>query len=161
MDPTKIQEKINDLEKQVEIEISFDKEQKLMEQIKKLRRSYDESSKVSVVLKDTQDIINYVQTKIPSNIKSKHIDILDTLNDIRASQLDAFPEMEQIKADYGQVMGKYNLVRNKLRSSRESTERLQLNNELKDLELEEKDFQINRDAAEACPVNVIHYREDE
>jgi len=24
------------------------------------------------------------------------------------------------------------------------------------LELEEKDFQINRDAAEACPVNVIH-----
>ena len=24
------------------------------------------------------------------------------------------------------------------------------------LELEEKDLQINRDAAEACPVNVIH-----
>ncbi|OGS06058.1 MAG: hypothetical protein A2204_04120 [Elusimicrobia bacterium RIFOXYA1_FULL_47_7] len=34
------------------------------------------------------------------------------------------------------------LVRNKLRSSRESTERLQLNNELKDLELEEKDLKL-------------------
>lgn len=30
------------------------------------------------------------------------------------------------------------------------------NNDLQILEIEEKDMQCNKDAAEACPVNVIH-----
>lgn len=68
-----------------------------------------------VSLKDTQDIINYVQTKIPSNIKSKHIDILDTLNDIRASQLDAFPEMAGVRADYTKIIEPFKQIKNQFK----------------------------------------------
>ncbi len=47
-DPSRIQQKINELESKVEIETNFEKEKKLMEEIKKLKKVYDETS---VVLK--------------------------------------------------------------------------------------------------------------
>jgi len=46
VDPTKIQQKINELEKKVEIETNFDKEKKLMEEIKKLKKAYEETTEV-------------------------------------------------------------------------------------------------------------------
>ncbi len=46
LDPIKIQQKINELEKKVEIEANFEREKKLMEEIKKLKRVYYESSKI-------------------------------------------------------------------------------------------------------------------
>lgn len=65
-----------------------------------------------VPLKDVQDAINYMNTKIPKNIRSSHIDILDAVNDIRVAQLDAFPEMASVRADYAKTIEPYNQVKN-------------------------------------------------
>lgn len=66
----------------------------------------------NVTLKDTQDIINYIQTKVPSNIRANTLDIVDTLSDIRASQLDAFPEMANIRADYAKIAEPWRNIKN-------------------------------------------------
>lgn len=68
----------------------------------------------SVSLKDTQDIINYINTKIPRSIKSTSLDVLDAQNDIRAAQLDAFPDMAQTRADYGKFAEDYKLIKSSL-----------------------------------------------
>src|SRR3989344_5967248 len=49
VDPKRLQEKINDLEGKVEIEANFEKEKKLMEEIKKLKKAYEESSEVATI----------------------------------------------------------------------------------------------------------------
>lgn len=54
LDPAKIHEKINELENKVEIETNFEKEKKLMEEIKKLKRSYEESSEVRKIAEKAQ-----------------------------------------------------------------------------------------------------------
>lgn len=64
-----------------------------------------------VPLKDTQEILNYINTKVPKNIKYNHLDVLDTLHDVKASQLDAFPEMAGVKADYQKIIEPYNQVK--------------------------------------------------
>lgn len=46
IEPSKIQEKINQLEKKVEIETNFEREKKLMDEIRKLKKVYDETSGV-------------------------------------------------------------------------------------------------------------------
>lgn len=69
----------------------------------------------NVSLKDTQDIINYINTKVPRNIKANHLDILDTLNDTRAAQLDAFPEMSGVRAKYGDFINSFNSIKGKLK----------------------------------------------
>ena len=46
IDPEKIQQKINELERRVEQEVNFEKEKKLMEEIKKLKKSYEDSAEV-------------------------------------------------------------------------------------------------------------------
>lgn len=72
----------------------------------------DPSLANDVSLSRVQEIINYIQTKIPATIKSKHIDILDTLSDIKAAQLRAFPEMAKVRAEYAQVAEPFKNVRN-------------------------------------------------
>lgn len=69
----------------------------------------------NVSLKDTQDIINYINTKVPRNIKANHLDILDTLNDTRAAQLEAFPEMSVVRAKYGEFKNAFDTIKNKLK----------------------------------------------
>ncbi len=66
----------------------------------------------NVNLRDTQQILNYLNNKVPPQIKFKHLDLLDTINDIRASQLDAFPEMANIRAIYAQSIEPYKNLRN-------------------------------------------------
>lgn len=74
----------------------------------------DYVSPSSVSLQDTQQIINYINTKIPKSIKSNSLDILDAQNDIRAAQLDAFPEMDKVRAQYGQFANDYKLIKSAL-----------------------------------------------
>lgn len=69
----------------------------------------------NVSLRDTQDIINYINTKVPRTIKSNHLDILDTLNDTRAAQLDAFPEMADVRAKYGDFKNAFDNIKGKLK----------------------------------------------
>lgn len=68
----------------------------------------------NVSLKNTQEIINYINTKIPRSIKSTSLDVLDAQNDIRAAQLDAFPQMAQTRADYGKFAEDYKLIKSAL-----------------------------------------------
>jgi len=68
----------------------------------------------NVSLQDTQKIINYINTKVPKTIKYNHLDILDALNDTRAAQLDAFPELQAVKNEYGKFAEDYKLVRSAL-----------------------------------------------
>ena len=69
----------------------------------------------NVTLKDTQDIINYFNTKVPKTIKYQHLDILDTLDDIRTSQLDAFEGMEEVRANYAKVKQNFDIIKNKVK----------------------------------------------
>lgn len=69
----------------------------------------------NVSLEDTQKIINYIGTKVPSTIKANHLDIMDALNDIRASQLDAFPEMQGVRDKYGEFKNSFNSIKGKLK----------------------------------------------
>jgi hypothetical protein len=68
----------------------------------------------NVTLTKTQEILNYINSKVPSSIKYNHLDIMDTLHDIKASQLDAFPEMAGVKADYGKFANDYKLLKSAL-----------------------------------------------
>ncbi len=69
----------------------------------------------NIPLEDTQKIINYINTKVPRNIKANHLDILDTLNDTRAAQLDAFPEMADVRSKYGEFKNAFDTIKGKLK----------------------------------------------
>lgn len=71
-----------------------------------------------VSLSDVQKIINHLNTKVPANIKANDLDLLNTLHDVRASQLDAFPEMASVKSDYAKVAQPYKDVQNYFRFNR-------------------------------------------
>lgn len=68
----------------------------------------------NVSLTDSQSIINHLNTKVPRNIKYNHLDIMDALSDIKAAQLDAFPEMAAVKEAYGKFAEDYKLIRSSL-----------------------------------------------
>ncbi len=56
IDPTRLLDRINDLEKKVEIETNFNHEKKLMEEIKKLKKAYEESSEVVALAEQAKQI---------------------------------------------------------------------------------------------------------
>jgi len=64
-----------------------------------------------ISLKDTQSIINHINTKIPANIRYNNLDLIDIQNNIRGSQLEAFPEMEGIRAEYRKFIEPYKQVK--------------------------------------------------
>jgi hypothetical protein len=64
-----------------------------------------------VPLKNTQNIINYIQTKVPREIKASNYDLMDTLNNIRGKQLDAFPELSGARAEYAKFIEPYKNVK--------------------------------------------------
>lgn len=68
-----------------------------------------------VSLREAQDIINYINTKVPREIKANSIDIIETLSDIKASQLEAFPEMADVRAAYARVAEPWKNIKNNFR----------------------------------------------
>lgn len=66
----------------------------------------------NINLKQTQEIINYMNTKVPKNIRANNLDLIDAVNNIRGAQLDAFPEMEGVKASYKTFIEPYNQIKN-------------------------------------------------
>jgi len=75
-----------------------------------------------VPVEEAQRIINDLTAKLPSskklgfNVTSDDIAVFDVIDDIRGSQLEAFPEMEAIRKSYGEVANKYNLIKNKIKA---------------------------------------------
>lgn len=62
-------------------------------------------------LKQSQEIINYINTKIPKNIRANNLEVIDLVNNIKGSQLEAFPEMESVRAAYKKFIEPYNQVK--------------------------------------------------
>jgi hypothetical protein len=72
----------------------------------------------SISLKATQDILNHLNTKVPANIRVNNLDLLDTINEIKGSQLEAFPEMANVRATYKQFIEPYKQVKNYFKFNR-------------------------------------------
>ncbi len=74
-----------------------------------------------VPLSRVQEIINEYKANLPSKLRRgtavdvNDFEILDTLDDIKAAQLEAFPEMAQVRQAYSEAVRPYEMVRNKLR----------------------------------------------
>jgi hypothetical protein len=66
----------------------------------------------NITLQQSQEIINYMNTKVPKNIRANNLDLLDTINNIKGAQLDAFPEMETVRATYKKFIEPYSQVKN-------------------------------------------------
>jgi len=82
-------------------------------------------SSFPVSVKDSQSIINYLNTKVPAKVRFNNLDLIEAIDDLRASQLDAFPEMAKIRASYAKTIDPYNKLKpyfkwNKTLSSVES-----------------------------------------
>ncbi|HLC86829.1 MAG TPA: hypothetical protein VJH65_00945 [Candidatus Nanoarchaeia archaeon] len=117
VDPAKIIEKINSLERQVETEVNFKKEQKLMEEIKKLKRAYDQVAEVNEVVKKTtkienefkeakrkaDDIHNKIRLLTKDDDYINFIDMSKKINDLKKEQEEAFNKFISYKNEYLKV----------------------------------------------------------
>ena len=114
IDPSRIREKINELEKRVEIEVDFKKEQKLMKQINDLKKSYAESPELNEILEKSKKISNEItetkkkadeiHQKIIEYTKDKgynmFIELSKKISEIRKQQEDAFQKFINFKNEY-------------------------------------------------------------
>ena len=114
IDPSRIREKINELEKRVEIEVDFKKEQKLMKQINELKKSYAESpelneileksKKISAEITETKKKADEIHQKIIEYTKDKgysmFIELSKKISEIRKQQEDAFQKFINFKNEY-------------------------------------------------------------
>ncbi len=117
MDPTKIQEKINELEKRVEIEVNFEKEKKLMEEIKKLKKEYGESTEVIQIAKKANELEKEVREvkkradefhrKIQEITKDTNYEVFMELSNritsLRKEQEEAFQKFIVHKTEFSRV----------------------------------------------------------
>lgn len=117
IDPSKILEKINSLEKKVEIETSFDKERKLMEEIKKLKKVYEESSGAFKLVQETQHIDKEIKTSrrkadefhqkirkiTQDNNYARFLEISKQITALKQTQEEAFQIFIEHKNEYLKV----------------------------------------------------------
>ena len=114
VDPAKIQEKINNLEKKVELEVDFEKEKKLMDEIKKLKKSYEESSEVMKIaetaasldreIRETRRIADDFHRRVGEIMDDTtydvFIDLSKKINDLKKEQEAAFQKFIDCKNEY-------------------------------------------------------------
>lgn len=117
VDPKKIQEKINQLEKKVEIETNFEKEKKLMEEIKKLKKAYEESSEILKLgekaelidkeIKESRKKADEFHRRILEITKDTtydvFIDLSKKINALKSEQEAAFQKFIDHKNDYATI----------------------------------------------------------
>ena len=78
----------------------------------------------NITLRESQNIINRLTSRVSktklqgNNVRPDDIPLLDLIDDIRMDQLDAFPQMQGVRQQYAQVIGRYNEVRNKIKVGR-------------------------------------------
>ena len=80
IDPSRIQEKINELERKVETEADYKKERKYMEEIKKLKKVYDESSEV-VEISEKINLLSQELRISRTKANEFHKKIIEAIND--------------------------------------------------------------------------------
>ncbi len=64
----------------------------------------------NVPLKDAQEIINFINKKVPAQIRNNNFDILEGLNTIKGAQIEAFPEMGATREAYRKFIEPYKAV---------------------------------------------------
>lgn len=113
-DPSKIKAQINALEKRVETETNFSKEKKLMEQIKRLKKSYaefssimkinDEAKKISNEIKESRKKANEFHKQIQSVTKDTNyqgfMEMSKKITEVKKTQEDAFNKFIEFKNKY-------------------------------------------------------------
>ena len=67
----------------------------------------------NVTVKDAQEIANQINAS-----KSKTGEVIDLVSDIKARQLDAFPEMSKVREEYAKIAGPFNNIKNQLKFNR-------------------------------------------
>jgi hypothetical protein len=74
-----------------------------------------------LTLRESQDILNALKSKVSPaklagrNITPDDLPVLDFIDDVRYQQLDIFPEMQQARTDYANVLQKYNVIKKDLK----------------------------------------------
>ena len=160
VDPTKIQQKINELEKKVEMEVNFDKEKKLMEEIKKLKKAYEESSEVRQIAEKAHELEKTIREskkkadefhrKIQEITRDTGYEVFMELSkkitDLKKEQEDAFQKFIDHKNEYSNV-------NNELKNKIEEFQVLKLvfskDKEAKRIDKEEKDKSFIKDKIKA------------
>lgn len=114
VDPSRIQTQIRALEKQVETETNFNKEKKLMEQIKRLKKSYaefssimkinEEAKKISNEIKESRKKANEFHKQIQSVTKDTNyqgfMEMSKKITEVKKVQEDAFNKFIEFKNKY-------------------------------------------------------------
>jgi len=117
IDPLKIHEKINDLERKVETEVDFEKEKKLMEEIRKLKKAFDGSSEIFEIAKKVGELETKIKEsrkkadefhkKIREITKDANYDSFLNLSSkitvLKKDQEDAFQNFIESKKKYGDI----------------------------------------------------------
>lgn len=66
-------------------------------------------------LKEVQEAINYLKTKVPRNIKANNLELMEAIDDLTASQLEAFPEMKAVRTAYAKVAEPFRNIKPQLK----------------------------------------------
>jgi len=74
-----------------------------------------------MTLKEAQTIVNDLQSKVSANklkgmgVRSDDIPLLDAIHDIKAQMVEAFPDIKELRKGYGETIGAFNMVKNKIK----------------------------------------------
>jgi len=135
-DPTKILHKINELEQKVEIETSFKREEKLMEQIKKFRKEYEDSSEIRTVIEQKNNIESEIKEakkkadKLHSQMMelakdtdyAEFITLSQEIAKIKKEQENSFQKFIEAKNNYFEANKK---VQDHIKASRDTRKELE------------------------------------
>lgn len=81
-----------------------------------LRDIIEGSRSPEITAKEAQDIVNYLQFKVPQSIKSQHLDIIDMINEVKLSQANAFPkEMASLRSEYARIAEPFKSLKSKMK----------------------------------------------
>ena len=74
-----------------------------------------------VGIQEAQKLVNDLQSRVSSGklkgvgVRPDDIPLLDAIHDIKGQMLEAFPDIKNLRKDYGELINNFNIVRNKLK----------------------------------------------
>lgn len=159
LDPSKILAKINSIEKQVETETNFNKEKKLMEEIKRLKKSYsefsgimkieEESKKLSSAIKESRKKANDFHKRIQELTKEgsygEFMELSKKITDLKKVQEDAFNKFIEFKNKYLQLSQEF---KKKQEEAKPFQEQIEKEHESQKFQQQEKQIKILKQKTE-------------
>ncbi len=130
-DPSRIQEQIEKIESRLETEVSFENEKKLMKEVKKLKKVYEESAEIKELLENISKISKDIYSsktkadefhnklkEFSQEKKTGYDDFIalsKQINDLRRKEEEAFHKFIELKKQFvelnKQVNSKYDEIR--------------------------------------------------